>query len=249
MINMLECGKVKPAEVKKLARRVLKLIKTAVQSGIPFDGIEGNVDTPETRELLRQSAGDAVVLLKNDNRVLPLKAENVKTVAVIGAAAALHHTSGGGAASVHVEAFVDTPLGGIQHLAEEDGIQVHYAIGNQTHLFTPLITPFLRIPNGNSADGGVALIEFWNTQPADDWRDTGVAEVKPTARPDHTLVSKTAKCLMMDGAPRAIITGAHFVKVGAKQVDRLAASVSLSLVGQHDECDLVHQHIHPFFLR
>jgi beta-glucosidase len=220
MINMLECGKVKPTEVKTLARRVLNLIKTAVKSGISFDGIEGNVDTPETRDLLRRSAGDAVVLLKNVNGVLPLKAEKVKKVAVIGAAAALHHTSGGGAASVHVEAFVDTPLEGIQDLAKGHGIEVHYAIGNQTHLFTPLITPFLRMPGSTSGEGGVALIEFWRTQPTKDWRDPSVGEIKSDVSLDHILISKTAKCLMMDGAPRDIITGAHFVKVCALRVDK-----------------------------
>jgi beta-glucosidase len=213
MINMLECGKVRPAEVKVLARRVLQLIKTAVQSGIPFDGVEGNNDTPENRALLRRAAADAVVLLKNDARVLPLKADKVKKLAVIGSAAALHHTSGGGAASVHVEAFVDTPLGGIQDLAQQEGIEVQYAMGNQTHLFTPLISPYLSLPKHVTETAqGVAVIEFWKEQPDPHWCDP-IAQVKPSAVPDHSLISKTAKCLMMDGAPRHIITDAHFVKV------------------------------------
>jgi beta-glucosidase len=213
MINMLECGKVRPAEVKTLARRVLQLIKTAVQSGIPFDGIEGNNDTAESRDLLRVAAADAVVLLKNESNKLPLKADEIRKIAVIGSAAALHHTSGGGAASVHVEAFVDTPLAGIEDLASRQGIEVQYAIGNQTHLFTPLISPYLSLPEDVAETaGGVALIEFWKEQPHSDWQ-AHVARVKPSAVPDHRLISKTAKCLMMDGAPRHIITDAHFVKV------------------------------------
>jgi len=213
MINMLECGKVRPAEVKVLARRVLQIIKTAVQSGIPFDGEEGNNDTPENRALLRRAAADAVVLLKNDARVLPLSADKFKKIAVIGSAATVHHTSGGGAASVHVEAFVDTPLSGIEDLARQEGIEVQYAIGNQTHLFTPLISPYLSLPVDvtESAQGGVAVIEFWKEQPDAHWCDP-VAKIKPSAVPDHSLISKTAKCLMMDGAPRHIITDAHFVK-------------------------------------
>lgn len=213
MINMLECGKVRSAEVKVLARRVLQLIKAAVQSGIKFDGVEGNNDTPKNRALLRRAAADAVVLLKNDAKVLPLKADKVKKVAVIGSAASLHHTSGGGAASVHVEAFVDTPLDGIQDLAQQEGIEVQYAIGNQTHLFTPLISPYLSLPTDVAkTEQGVAVIEFWKKQPDARWCDP-VANVQPSAVPDHRLISKTAKCLMMDGAPRPIITDAHFVKV------------------------------------
>ena len=212
MINMLECGKVRPAEVKVLARRVLQLIKTAVQSGIRFDGVESNNDTPENRALLRRAAADAVVLLKNDARVLPLKADKVRKIAVLGSAAALHHTSGGGAASVHVEAFVDTPLSGIQDLAQQEGIEVQYAIGNQTHLFTPLISPYLSLPKDITGTAqGIAVIEFWKEQPDEHWREP-IPQVKPSAVPDHSLISKTAKCLMMDGAPRHIITDAHFVK-------------------------------------
>ncbi|KAH8830267.1 glycoside hydrolase family 3 protein [Flagelloscypha sp. PMI_526] len=48
-----------------------------------FDGPENVLDTPETRSLLRKAAAAAVVLLKNDKGILPLK-QGVKTIAVIG---------------------------------------------------------------------------------------------------------------------------------------------------------------------
>lgn len=55
------------------ARAMLKLVKRCAASGVPENAEEGTLDTPETAALLREVGGESLVLLKNDNDILPLK--------------------------------------------------------------------------------------------------------------------------------------------------------------------------------
>ena len=50
---------------------MLKLVKKLLPLRIPEDAPEETLDTPETAALLRRLAADSLVLLKNDNNVLP----------------------------------------------------------------------------------------------------------------------------------------------------------------------------------
>jgi beta-glucosidase len=73
----------------------------------PADKPEGPVDRPEDRELLRRVAAEAVVLLTNDG-LLPLAAEGLRRVALIGPCAARLSIMGGG--SARVEAHYELSL-------------------------------------------------------------------------------------------------------------------------------------------
>lgn len=70
--------KVTQETVDERTRQVLNLVHKAVQTGIPSGAPEGTRDTPKTAALLRDIASQSIVLLKNDNQVLPFK--NEKTV-------------------------------------------------------------------------------------------------------------------------------------------------------------------------
>lgn len=214
MLNLMECGKITERDVDPSARRVLQMVKRAIQSGIPFEDDEGHIDTLETRALLRKSAASSVVLLKHADNTLPLDPTRIKTLAVIGGAANDHHTSGDGAASVHIESHRSTLLDGIVENAREDGLNVQYTVGSQSYRYTPIIPPkYLTHPEGPNA-AGVAAVDFWKTEPSALWRSVqGGLHIEQ--EPDHSVVSKTAKCFMLDGAPRHIITDAKFVRVSA----------------------------------
>lgn len=56
-------------------REVLKLVSRVSKIGVPENAPELSRNTPETSELLREIAGEAIVLLKNDGGVLPFKKE------------------------------------------------------------------------------------------------------------------------------------------------------------------------------
>jgi beta-glucosidase len=69
---------ISPNTLDQRVRQVLRLVSHVMKTGIPENAPEGTRDTPETAELLRKIAGESIVLLKNENAVLPLKKE--KTV-------------------------------------------------------------------------------------------------------------------------------------------------------------------------
>ena len=90
-------------------RRVLRLIfRTAMNRNKPF----GSMCSPEHYAAARQIAGEGIVLLKNDENVLPIDLNSVKKIAVIGENAIKMMTVGGGSSSLKVQHEV-TPLEGI----------------------------------------------------------------------------------------------------------------------------------------
>ena len=64
---------------------MLKFVQEAKASGIPFDLKEEVEPTSQqTKDLLRECATAAVVLLKNDNDILPIKPHQGMNIAVVG---------------------------------------------------------------------------------------------------------------------------------------------------------------------
>lgn len=96
-------------------RNVLKLVCRAAANGVPEHAPEKELNRPEDRELLRKVAADAIVLLKNDSGVLPLR--KTETVAVIGPNSKISTYCGGGSASLNPYNAV-SPWEGIQSQAQ-----------------------------------------------------------------------------------------------------------------------------------
>lgn len=91
------------------ARRVLRLIfRTAMNNSKPA----GSMRSPEHYEAARRIAGEGIVLLKNDNDVLPVNLEKTKKLLVVGENAIKMMTVGGGSSSLKVQ-HECTPLEGI----------------------------------------------------------------------------------------------------------------------------------------
>lgn len=72
----------------------------------------GSYNTPEHREKALATARESVVLLKNDNKRLPLDPEEIKKLLVIGENADCIHALGGGSAEIKA-LYETTPLMGI----------------------------------------------------------------------------------------------------------------------------------------
>jgi len=173
----------------------LELLEHAYASGVPFDGPEEEIDTPELRQLLRTAAGDAIVLLKNDKNVLPLSAKgNIKTIAVIGPNAKQAMTSGGGSARL-LSTYTVSPLEGISAAAKEIGAKVTYGIGASSHKFLPLLDPYMRQKDGQPG----ALIEFWNESPEGTFLNIDADIGKPLKQCVWSTPTLGSNCFLMDG--------------------------------------------------
>lgn len=210
LMDLLGCEKITQQQVDDRARAMLTLFKRTTASNIPYDDETMEIiDTPASRSLLRKSAAASVVLLKNDQGLLPLSTKAYSKIAVIGSTATMALSSGGGAASTPYEVFQTTPLIAIQEQGKELGIVVDYAPGVLNHLYSPELTPNMRHPDTKEMHR--AKIEFWKESPSPEWT-SATADVPTATGPDHAFESRGTRCFISDGVPEDII-GAHYVKV------------------------------------
>ncbi|MEY2425259.1 MAG: beta-glucosidase, partial [Actinomycetota bacterium] len=126
LIKAVEAGEVSEATLNERVRRVLQLNeRTGVLDGeAPDTTVEVYDDDPARIELLRRVASRAIVLLRNENSVLPLKKKKLEKVAVIGPLAATASTQGGGSAGV-LSPYTVSPLEGLQAALGENVKVVH----------------------------------------------------------------------------------------------------------------------------
>ncbi len=117
-------------DVKTIDDKVRRILGVMVNTG----ALEGNIsDTEKNKEfpnhgkLAREVAEEAIVLLKNDNRPLPLDKKKLKTIAVIGPNAASAVIQGGGSAQV-TPYYKVTPLDAIKILGG-DSVKIVYELG------------------------------------------------------------------------------------------------------------------------
>ncbi|MBN1260656.1 MAG: glycoside hydrolase family 3 C-terminal domain-containing protein [Anaerolineae bacterium] len=104
--------------VNQAVRRILRLVKRveAYKQTQPAD--QGAFSTPAHRALAQRAASESIVLLKNEQTLLPLKVEEMQKLAVIGPCADKASYTGGGSAFVHCEYSV-SPLDGLKALYDD----------------------------------------------------------------------------------------------------------------------------------
>ena len=99
-LERLRDGRASEDVLNEKVRRVLRLnFRTAMNPDKPF----GSICSPEHYDAARRIAGEGIVLLKNDNDVLPVDLESVKKIAVIGENAIKMMTVGGGSSSLKAQ--------------------------------------------------------------------------------------------------------------------------------------------------
>jgi beta-glucosidase len=97
LIEQVKNGKVPESEVDRAAGRVLAAKFRLGLFDHPYVDpayAEKTTNSPEHRKLALRAAEESIVLLKNENHLLPLNANKLKTVAVIGPLAADLHLGG-----------------------------------------------------------------------------------------------------------------------------------------------------------
>ena len=109
-LKMIKEGKVGTDELNDKVRRVLRLIyRTEMNRNRPW----GAMNSEAHYEAARQIAQEGIVLLKNDNQLLPINLAQVKKIAVVGENAVKMMTVGGGSSSLKVQREI-SPLDGIK---------------------------------------------------------------------------------------------------------------------------------------
>ncbi|WP_328664723.1 glycoside hydrolase family 3 C-terminal domain-containing protein [Streptomyces sp. NBC_00328] len=140
LVRAVEEGRVPRNAVDDKVRRLLGLAAACGALGEPLRDAPPATGRGEARALLRAAAAASTVLLRNRG-VLPLDPARLRTVAVIGAHAALPRVQGGGSAGVFPERVV-TPLEGIR-AALGDGVRVVHVPGPSADAPAPPLAPDL----------------------------------------------------------------------------------------------------------
>ena len=133
----------------RLDDMVLRILTSMFAAGLfdrsPDGNVNNNVQSVAHTQVALDVATQGLVLLKNDNNVLPVNTSQIKSIAVIGSAASTKPiVVGGGSGNVQVP-YVVTPLQGITNRAGS-GITVKYVEGETTGTAVP--SQYLKTPGG-----------------------------------------------------------------------------------------------------
>jgi beta-glucosidase len=127
VLDAVHSGKL---SIETLDERVKAVLELLVKAG-KFENPEAPppeqaIDLPEHRSLIRKAGAEGIVLLKNTNDILPLKAEGLKSIALLGLSQrCLAH--GGGSAAVNAH-HKFTPWDAFK-LALDGKVEMKYAEG------------------------------------------------------------------------------------------------------------------------
>ena len=137
-LQRLREGSATEEVLNEKVRRVLRLIfRTAMNTDKPF----GSLCSPEHYDAARTIAAEGIVLLKNENDVLPVDLSSVKKIAVIGENAVKIMTVGGGSSSLKAQ-HECTPVEGLL-AAVGDKAEIVYErgyVGDVTDIFDGVAT-------------------------------------------------------------------------------------------------------------
>lgn len=151
-------------------RNVLEFVKRCSEiKGI--SKTEGRRDTPEARALNRKLMADSVVLLRNDNKIIPLPSD-VTEIALIGPNLKNIAYSGGGSAQLEPYYTVSPYRGIVNQLTDEgkrQDVKIHYEVGADAYGFYPTLGENMKTPEGQQ---GYLRIRFFCEPPSVPNRET-----------------------------------------------------------------------------
>jgi beta-glucosidase len=124
-IKLVKAGIVKESVIDEKVRRILWVMYKANMFG---KRTPGEINTPAHQKTARAIAEEAIVLLKNNDNILPLKKETLKSIAVIGDNATHKHAEAGGSSQVPA-LYEITPLAGLKNFLKQDSLHIKFARG------------------------------------------------------------------------------------------------------------------------
>ena len=125
MIHAVEKGIVKEEIIDDKIRNILRLMYKI--NMFSDNRKKGAYNSYENRQKTLEIARESIILLKNEENILPLKEKEIKTIAVIGENADIKHSSGGGSAEIKA-LYEITPLLGLK-MKLGGNTEVKYAKG------------------------------------------------------------------------------------------------------------------------
>ncbi|MHA2087887.1 MAG: beta-glucosidase [Promethearchaeota archaeon] len=124
MIGYLNEKRISEDQINEAVLRILKQKIKFAHEGDPKTYSNERVACKEHTELALEAARKSIILLKNENSLLPLKRENIQQIAIFGKLANTPNIGDYGSSRVYPP-YVITPLEGIKNLAGNDITIIH----------------------------------------------------------------------------------------------------------------------------
>jgi beta-glucosidase len=187
VLEAVKAGELDGDVVDDKVRRLLRTIDRAGAFEHPTELAERSVDKSEHRSLAREAAGEAIVLLKNAEGILPLEMERIRSMAVIGENAGRAQIQGGGSAHVAPH-YAISPLAGIVDKVGGSA-QVDYQIGCTIHRRPPLVDSAWLTTEDGSQNG--LTVQFFD-------------DLELSGQPVHTTVTENVELVWFGEAVMGI---------------------------------------------
>ncbi|HPU63749.1 MAG TPA: glycoside hydrolase family 3 C-terminal domain-containing protein [Mobilitalea sp.] len=128
LLEAVRNGEIKEEYIDKKVRNILRtMFRLKMLGEERKDRKAGTYNAPEHREMILKCAEESIILLKNEENILPLDKSKVKTLAVIGQNAERLHAGGGGSAEIKALYEISPLLGLKMHLG--GNAEIKYAKG------------------------------------------------------------------------------------------------------------------------
>ncbi|KAF5026959.1 hypothetical protein F66182_989 [Fusarium sp. NRRL 66182] len=211
LTTALGVGKIRQETIDARASSFLKLVDRVKHHGIVESGPEAQVDTEWSRQVLRKLATESIVLLKNDNGLLPFKTDK-KTV-VIGSNIRKSFYCGGGSASLrptHVVSILEAIQSQCTQPAES-------AEAGQIYNQLPVLGDLITAPDGSK---GRFQINFYAEPPH---------AAQAIRQPIQTLLLDDTNIVLYDYSHPAVPDNVLYATVTAELVVPHTDTYALSL--------------------
>ncbi|THG97996.1 hypothetical protein EW026_g4112 [Hermanssonia centrifuga] len=198
MNRSIQSRKITARTVKERAKKVLELTQKCAQGApeiLDGDGLEYTRESESDKALMRSLAAQSIVLLKNDNGLLPLKPkeQGLKKIAIVGGNAKAVVLSGGGSASLKPSYFISPYEGILNALGENDSnVEVTYSEGARAYKTMPTLEFDLLTEDGKKGWTG-----YWYAHQSDD-------SMTPLSEPIKTQYIDETKIFISTSYPAGI---------------------------------------------
>jgi beta-glucosidase len=157
----MQRGEVEPDVLDAMVRRLL-VARERTDAAARQREVPAANDRPEHRALAREAAREAIVLLRNEGGALPLDAQRLRKLAVIGPNAGASIIQGGGSAQVTPH-YAVSALEGIRARCG-DRVSLEFARGCTRHKSTPVLDAELLAALDDSGDARLRVEFFADEQ-------------------------------------------------------------------------------------
>lgn len=161
ILDAVRSGELDEAVINDKVQRLLRTLERVGAFEQPAVVGEKSIDDPRHRQLIRRAGCEAIVLLRNEDNLLPFDHRRIKRLAIIGRPASNIAFQGGGSSEVHPH-YVVQPLDAIRQRYGGD-YQIDYAPGPSLHRLFPLLEP-TALHADDGTPGNVTIRQYPNTE-------------------------------------------------------------------------------------